>query len=61
MEQRNLSAEQQPDWALFLPAVSSFYISGLGLQREGKQYFDPARIPPGFNGDVEKLNFLNIK
>ena len=61
MEQRNLSAEQQPDWALFLPAVSSFYISGLGLQREGKQYFDPARIPPGFNGDVEKLNFLNSK
>jgi hypothetical protein len=61
MEQRNLSAEQQPDWALFLPAVSSFFIAGLGKQRNGANYFDPARIPQGFNGDVEKLNFLNSK
>jgi len=61
MEQRNLSAEQQPDWALFLPAVSSFFIAGLGKQRNGANYFDPARIPQGFGGDVEKLNFLNSK
>ena len=61
MEQDNLSAKQNPDWALFLPAVSSFYISGLGKQRKGEQYFDPARIPAQFNGDVEKLNFLNSK
>ena len=61
MEQRNLSAEQQPDWALFLPAVSSFFIAGLGKQRNGANYFDSARIPQGFNGDVEKLNFLNSK
>ena len=61
MEQDNLSAKQQPDWALFLPAVSSFYIAGLGKQREGEVYFDPARIPKQFNGDVEKLNFLNSK
>jgi hypothetical protein len=46
---------------LFLPAVSSFYIAGLGKQREGENYFDQARIPAGFNGDVEKLNFLNSK
>jgi len=59
MEQDNLSQKQNPDWALFLPAVSSFYISGLGKQRKGEQYFDQARIPAGFNGDVEKLNFLN--
>lgn len=61
MEQDNLSQKQQPDWALFLPAVSSFYISGLGKQRKGEQYFDSNRIPAGFNGDVEKLNFLNSK
>ena len=61
MEQINLSANHKPDWALFLPAVSSFFISGLGKQREGEQYFDKARIPAGFNGDVECLNFLNSK
>jgi len=61
IEQNNLSNNQNPDWALFLPAVSSFFISGLGKQREGEQYFDKARIPAGFNGDVECLNFLNSK
>lgn len=61
MEQDNLSQKQNPDWALFLPAVSSFYIAGLGKQRKGEEYFDKARIPAQFNGDVEKLNFLNSK
>jgi hypothetical protein len=61
MEQVNLSTSHNNDWALFLPAVSSFYIAGLGKQRNGEQYFDPARIPQGFGGDVEKLNFLNSK
>ena len=61
MEQDNLSAKQNPEWALFLPAVSSFYIAGLGKQRKGEEYFDKARIPAQFNGDVEKLNFLNSK
>jgi len=61
MEQDNLSQKHNDEWATFLPAVSSFYISGLGKQRKGEPYFDPARIPAGFNGDVEKLNFLNKK
>jgi len=56
MEQVNLSAQHKPDWALFLPAVSSFYIAGLGKQRKGENYFPPERIPAGFNGDVEKQN-----
>lgn len=60
-KQENLSKQQKADWALFLPAVSSFFISGLGKQREGEQYFDASRIPAGFNGDVECLNFLNSK
>jgi len=59
MEQDNLSAKHNDEWATFLPAVSSFYIAGLGKQREGENYFDAARIPAGFNGDVECLNFLN--
>ena len=61
MAQDNLSAKHNPEWALFLPAVSSFYIAGLGKQRKGQNYFDQARIPASFNGDVEKLNFLNSK
>jgi hypothetical protein len=55
----NLSQAHNKDWALFLPAMSSFFITGLGKQREGQQYFDASRIPAGFNGDVECLNFLN--
>jgi len=61
MEQVNLSQQQKSDWALFLPAVSSFYIAGLGKQRKGEDYFPKERIPQSFNGDVEKLNFLNSK
>jgi len=61
MNQENLSAQHKPDWALFLPAMSSFFISGLGKQREGIDYFPAQRIPAGFNGDVESLNFLNSK
>ena len=38
MEQVNLSNSHNPDWALFLPAVSSFYIAGLGKQRKGENY-----------------------
>ena len=61
MNQENLSAQHKPDWALFLPAMSSFFIAGLGKQREGEDYFPAERIPAGFNGSVECLNFLNSK
>ncbi len=61
MEQINLSKQHNPEWALFLPAMSSFFITGLGKQREGQNYFPPERIPVGFNGDVECLNLLNSK
>jgi hypothetical protein len=61
MEQINLSNTHDPNWALFLPALSSFYIAGLGKQRKGEEYFDQARIPQAFNGDVECLNFLSSK
>ena len=61
MIQANLTKQHDPEWALFLPAVSSFYIAGIGKQREGETYFPASRIPVSFNGDVEKLNFLNSK
>jgi hypothetical protein len=61
MIQDNLSQKHSDEWATFLPAVSSFYIAGLGKQREGENYFDIARIPQQFNGDVECLNFLNAQ
>jgi len=60
MTQVNLTATQNPEWALFLPALSSFFISGLGKQREGYNYFEKARLPNGIP-DTEVLNFLNSK
>lgn len=59
--QINLSNSHDPNYALFLPAISSFFIAGLGKQREGENYFDVNRIPQSFNGDVECLNFFNEK
>lgn len=58
MEQVDLTKTHRPDWALFLPAISSFYIAGLGKQRAGQQYFEPGRLPAQIQ-DVEALNFLN--
>jgi hypothetical protein len=58
MEQDNLSATNKPDYALFLPAMSSFYISGIGKQMSGETYFDPTRMPQGIpNSDM--LNFFS--
>lgn len=54
----DLSSEQQPDWAMFLPAISSFFISGLGKQRVTGGYFDQARLPAQIQ-DTEMLNFMN--
>lgn len=59
MDKINLSSNHKPEWALFLPAVSSFFITGLGKQQAGEEYFPKERIPVGFNGNVECLNFLN--
>ena len=54
----DLTAQYNPEWALFLPALSSFYIAGLGKQREGENYFDITRLPANIP-DTEVLNFLN--
>ena len=56
MEQDNLTAKQN-DYAIFLPAISSFYGSYIGRQRS-TNYIDPSRMPAGIP-DMEQLNWLN--
>jgi len=54
--QDNLTAKQN-DYAIFLPAISGFYATFIGKQRN-EQYVDPKRFPQGLT-DMEQLNWLN--
>ncbi|NBR61821.1 MAG: hypothetical protein EBT86_09280 [Actinobacteria bacterium] len=45
-------------YAVFLPATSTFYATFVGKQRY-MNYVDPARIPPSFTNGMESLNFLD--
>lgn len=56
MSQDNLTSKQL-DYAVFLPAISGFYSTFIGKQRN-EQYVDPARFPNGLT-DMEQLNWLN--
>jgi hypothetical protein len=56
MLQDNLTAKQL-DYAVFLPAISGFYATFIGKQRN-EQYVDPARFPQGLT-DLEQMNWLN--
>ena len=56
MKQDNLTAKQS-DYAVFLPAISGFYATFVGKQRN-EPYVDPARLPQGLT-DMEQLNWLN--
>jgi hypothetical protein len=65
MEQDNLTAKQldkngQSSYAVFLPAISGFYATFIGKQRDtsATPYVDPARFPQGLT-DMEQLNWLN--
>lgn len=55
-QQDNLTNKQQ-DYAVFLPAISGFYATFIGKQRNGN-YVDPTRLPSGLQ-DMEMLNWLN--
>ena len=44
-------------WAVFLPAISGFYATFVGKQRN-EPYVDPARFPAGLT-DMEQMNWLN--
>jgi hypothetical protein len=54
--QHDLTA-QQSDYAIFLPAISSFYSTYIGRQRH-ENYVDIARMPKAMQ-DMEQMNFLN--
>ena len=54
--QDNLTAKQN-DYAVFLPAISGFYATFVGKQRN-EPYVDPARFPAGLT-DMEQTNWLN--
>jgi hypothetical protein len=58
--QDNLTAKQS-DYAVFLPAISGFYATFVGKQRN-EPYVDPARFPqtlPSKLTDMEQMNWLN--
>ena len=59
IEQDNLTAKQN-DYAVFLPAISGFYATFIGKQRDpvNGPYVAPARMPAGIP-DMEMLNWLN--
>lgn len=59
-ERDNRSEKQQSDWALFLPAISSFYASAIGRQRF-ENHVDQNRLPVDFETGVEGTNFFNEK
>jgi hypothetical protein len=57
--QDNLTAKQN-DYAVFLPAISGFYATFVGKQRNGGTYVDPARFPAGLT-DMEQMNWLDAQ
>lgn len=57
-EQHDLTASQS-DYAVFLPAISSFYATYVGKQRH-EPFVDAARMPPGLP-DMEMMNWLNAQ
>jgi hypothetical protein len=56
-QQVNLTPLQQ-DYAVYLPAISSFYSTYIAKQRLDKFIADD-RIPAGFDRGIEGMNFLN--
>lgn len=56
MDRDDLTAQQQ-DYAVFLPAISSFYAGYIGRERHGVG-LEPGRLPSAI-GDMEAMNWLN--
>ena len=59
IKQDDLTSKQS-DYAIFLPAISGFYATFVGKQRDpvNGPYVDPARFPQGLT-DMEQLNWLD--
>jgi len=49
---------RQKDYAVYLPAISSFYSTYVAKQRLG-EFVPTERIPAGFDRGIEGMNFLN--
>ena len=54
---KNLT-DKQKDYALFLPAISSFYSTYIGKQQTDPNNVPPSRMPTGIP-DMEMMNFFN--
>ena len=48
----------QKDYAVYLPAISSFFSTYIAKQRQG-EFVPNDRIPKGFDRGIEGMNFLN--
>ena len=48
----------QKDYAVYLPAISTFFSTYISKQRYS-EFVPKERIPPGFDRGIEGLNFLN--
>ena len=59
MSQDNLTSKQS-DYAVFLPAISGFYATFIGKQRDpvAGPYVEATRMPAGIQ-DMEMMNWLN--
>lgn len=57
MERDDLTKKQN-DYAIFLPALSGFYASYIGKQRENGEHVPASRMPATIP-DMEQLNWLN--
>ena len=52
--------ETQGNYAIYLPAISSFYAAYIGKQRY-EDFVPQDRIPSRFTSGIEGLNFLNMR
>ncbi len=50
---------KQNDYAIFLPALSSFYATYIGKQRHDPNFVEHNRVPSKFENGIEGLNWLN--
>jgi len=57
MKQENLTPLQK-DYAVYLPAISSFFSTYIAKQRV-EEFVPQDRIPKGFDRGIEGMNFLN--
>ena len=58
LKARQCGPDCKSQYAIFLPAISTFYSTFIGRQRSSK-YVDPTRVPATLSHGVESLNFFD--